>query len=135
MPKRVILFIFVAIGIVSGANLALVVLSTSPYDAGQGVLWSFFLSFFAATSILLGMLWYGLRRFLNRNRRSVFSLVSCMRQAALASMILTLSLLFNSLGILRAWDILPLAFAAVLVEFFFQADKRRHLPTHHEQSE
>src|SRR5690606_32543844 len=82
MPKRVILFTFVAVGIVSGANLALVVLSTSPYDAGQGVLWSFFLSFFAATAIALGMLWYGLRRFLNRNRRSVFSLVSCMRQAA-----------------------------------------------------
>ena len=47
-----------------------------------------------------------------------------MRQAFLGSILITLSLFLHTLHLFQVWDALPLVLAFVLVEFFFQAEKK-----------
>jgi len=61
------------------------------------------------------------------------NLLSSIRQAALISIVILFSLFFNTLGILHLWDMIPLILAAVLIEFFFQAEKRPHAHLEYEE--
>lgn len=128
MRQRVVTFIVIAVAIISTAQLLTTVLSVSPYTASPAVLRLFFLSLFACLTCFGGIIWYAIRRYLIFSRLQP-NLVSCIRQAGLVSLVIVLSLFFNSLSIFRVWDLLPLSIAATLIEFFFQADKapRTHL--------
>ncbi len=125
MRTRIALFILIALGIVSGAQLSSTLLTTSPYSAGRTELWLFFITLYICLTIVLGLIWYGIRHIsLRRGTRP--ALWPAIRQAALLSLVIVLSTFFHTLGIFQFWDIIPLALAAVLIEFFFQAEKKPH---------
>lgn len=121
MKHRVFLFIIIAIAIIGTAQLVSVLVSSSPFTAARSVLWAFFVSLYVSLTLWGGLLWYGIRRVW---RRRSAALASSMRQSALVCMIIVLGLFFNTLGILTIWDVGPLAIAAILIEFFFQAEKK-----------
>jgi hypothetical protein len=125
MRTRIALFVILAVGIISVAQLSSLLVSTSPYGATSSELWLFFISLFFCVTVLVGLVLYGFRYL--RQRRLVKPLLwPSFRQSALASLVITLSLFFNTLAIFQIWNIIPLIIAAVLIEFFFQADKKPH---------
>jgi hypothetical protein len=123
MKNRILLFIIIALAIVSAAQLSTLLISTSPYTATKATLWSFFISAYLALTFWGGLVWYIVRQLVHRRSNS---LLVALRQAALVSMIIVLSFFFNTLGIFTLWDVAPLAIAAILIEFFFQAEKKPH---------
>ena len=123
MSYRVILFFVLAVAIISTAQLSTTVLSSSPYSASTDTLWSFYISAFISLSCILGLILYGIRVRTNRLPQ-VRALLISIRQSALLSLVILLSLFFNTLRILQLWNIVPLILAAILIEFFFQAEKR-----------
>ena len=125
MRERLILFLVCAVAIISGAYLASTVTTNSPYEASSQLLWSFFITLFLFLAATLGIIWYIIRlRIFSKRIPQVF-MVS-LRQATLLSLVITISIFFNTLGIFQTWDILPLCVAAILIEFFFQAEKKAH---------
>ena len=134
MRTRLTLFAIVALAILSAAELSSVLLTVSPYSATSSELWLFFTSLFVLVSTTCGLLWYGVRH-LKPRRGARPSLTASIRQAALFSLIVTLSIFFNTLGIFQLWDVIPLALAAVLIEFFFQAEKKPHATLTYDQTE
>lgn len=122
MRTRQFVFVILALGIVSVAELSVIVTTISPRAATEETYWVFFLSLFLALTSVGSLAWYILKRYLIYRSSSV-RLWPSLRQSALFSLITVLSLFFNSLGILSFWDIIPLIIAAILIEFFFQADK------------
>jgi hypothetical protein len=122
MSQRFAVFFITVIGILSSAGLAVVVMNYLPRTAPGYVLWAFFLSVFGLGTTLGTLIWHIIKRaiFYRLYRPSVW--VS-FRQAALASGLAVTGFFFNSLGIFRVWDMVPLTIAALLIEFFFQADK------------
>lgn len=125
MRTRVALFFILAIGIVSGAQLSSIILTTTPREAEPNDLWLFFISLYVCLTAIVTLLWYGVRH-LRRQRINKPPLFSSFRQAALLCLVFVLSLYFNTLGIFQFWDVIPLAIAAILIEFFFQAEKKPH---------
>lgn len=125
MKTRVILFLVLAVGIISGAQLSSLVLTISPYTARSTELWLFFVSLYLFATAVLSLLWYALRHVRGRRGTSP-SLGASIRQAALLTLVVVISLFFRTLGILQYWDIIPLLAAAILIEFFFQAEKKPH---------
>jgi hypothetical protein len=131
MRKHHLLFFVVTASIVSAAELLSVVLTVQPATATRVELWTFFISLFAALSTSVGLLLYAIRRY--RQKRSLHTaLTSCLRQAALGSLVVVLILFFNTLGVLQVWDIVPLIAAAFLIEFFFQAEKVPRASLHYD---
>lgn len=126
MNKQILLFLILAIGIVSLASLLVIGLSISPYLASREIMWAFFISLQLFITCFFGLLWHNLKK-LFLHHFFTPSLWPSLRQAAIFSAIIVLALFFNSLGILALWDIIPLSISAVLFEFFFQADKSRIL--------
>lgn len=126
MSKQILLFLILAIGIISLASLLVIGLSISPYSASREIMWAFFISLQLFLTSFFSLLWHNLKR-LFIYRFSTPSLWPSVRQAAILAAIIVLSTFFNSLGILALWDIIPLSISAVLFEFFFQADKSRIL--------
>lgn len=103
-------------------ELSVIVTSTSPRTASHTIILTFFISLFGFLTTSLAFLWYGLKRLvLARSKR--IPLLATLRQAALFSLVITLTFFFSSLSVLTVWDIVPLFLATVLIEFFFQADK------------
>ena len=122
MKSRLTIFFIIAIAIISGSEFLVLYTSTSPINAGESTLWAFFISLFLFSTSILTLIWYLFKRQLV-SKFTPPSLFICLRQAGLLCLILTLTLLFQSLGILTIWDSLPLFIAAILLEFFFQAEK------------
>jgi hypothetical protein len=58
-----------------------------------------------------------------------------LRQAALTSFLIVSALFLNSINVFQVWDILPLLLAGILVEFFFQAEKKPHASLRHAAQE
>jgi uncharacterized metal-binding protein len=82
---------------------------------------------FVLLTCMLGLVWYAVKQLKpHRTTTSRPPLGPSVRQAGLVSLILVLLLSFNAFGILHFWNIVPLTIAAVLIEFFFQAEKRPH---------
>ncbi|HSI20619.1 MAG TPA: hypothetical protein VLA04_02850 [Verrucomicrobiae bacterium] len=125
MRTRIALFFLLALGIISSAELTSIVLTLSPYKATPAELWLFFISLYCTSTIVLGFLWQGIR-FVRSHRASHPSLWTSLRQAGLLCLVIILSFFFNTLGIFQFWDVIPLIVAAILIEFFFQADKKPH---------
>jgi hypothetical protein len=133
MRTRLTLFIIIALAIISAAQLSSVMLTVSPLEARSTQLWTFFISLFLLLSSVLGLLWHGVRQL--RFRRGTKPLLSTsLRQSSLLSLITVLALFFNTLGIFQLWDIIPLALAAILIEFFFQAEKKPHATLSYDQA-
>jgi uncharacterized protein HemY len=61
MRTRITLFFLLAAGIVSGAQLSSLLLTTSPYSASKGELWLFFVTLYVSLTVVLGLLWYFVR--------------------------------------------------------------------------
>lgn len=125
MRARIALFVILAVGIISAAQLVSALLTTSPYTASPADLRLFFVSLYLCLTVVLGFVLYGLRQ-LRARRTGALPLWPSFRQAGLVSVVLVLSIFFNTLGIFQFWDVIPLALAAVLIEFFFQAEKKPH---------
>jgi hypothetical protein len=123
--------VIVAAGIISTAQFVSIIGSVSPIGASDSLLWNVFLSAFISFSCIFGIGLYALRRKFRRMSGTV-SLIRSVRQAALGSAVFLLSLFFNTLGILQTWEVIPLIIAAVLIEFFFQAEKRPHATIRYE---
>lgn len=121
MKNRILLFIIIALAIISTAQLSTILLSTSPYTASKATLWTFFISLYLTLTLWGSMVWFLIRRLIHRRAHSLFT---AFRQVALVMMIIILGFFFNTLGIFTLWDIAPLILAAVLIEFFFQAEKK-----------
>lgn len=121
MKDKTTVFITLVVGILAWAEFGGIVTTISPSQASVSVLWIFFICLFTGLSSLMSLVWHPLRRSIHRN--ASLSRLASIRQAALLSLVITLCLFFKSLNILSAWDVLPLAISALLIEFFFQADK------------
>jgi ABC-type nickel/cobalt efflux system permease component RcnA len=134
MHTRLTLFIIVALAILSAAQLSSVTLTVSPRSATSAELWLFFVSLFVLLSTGIGLIWHAARR-LRAKRGGKPVLLTSIRQAGLLSLVVVLSLFFNTLGIFQFWDIIPLVLAAVLIEFFFQAEKKPHATLTYDQTE
>lgn len=122
MKKQIFLFLIIALGIIATAELLSIISTVNPMQTTQEVLWAFFISLFISSSSILSLLWHTVKKvFIYRN--STPWLWTSVRQASLLCLIVTLSLFFNSLGIFSFWEFIPLLISAILIEFFFQADK------------
>jgi len=119
--KNISLFLLFAVAILSGAELAVILTTVSPYSAGQTALWTFFVSLFLCLTTTLSLLLFAIRTQLSYYRTP--SLFVSVRQVGIGAALVVLCLFFNSLSILSLWEIIPLAISAVLIELFFQADK------------
>lgn len=120
--RNLTLFVLLCVGILSVAELTVIVSSVPPSEASRQELYSFFVALAIALGSWGSLVWHGIKsRILYRFNKP--SLLGSVRQALIASTVITLCLFFNSLGILSLWDIVPLVLAAVLIEFFFQAEK------------
>ncbi|MEI6477894.1 MAG: hypothetical protein WCO52_02810 [bacterium] len=126
MRERRILFVLIALGILSSAELFVILTTIAPSGADKQVLWLLFVCLFTSVSIGLSLVWHPVKQTIHRSER--VSRLSSLRQTALISLVLTLVLLFRSLSIFSLWDIIPLAISAILIEFFFQADKTSLTP-------
>lgn len=121
MKDRIFLFLLIAAGIISMAELFVILTTISPLETSTGVLWLFFICLFFSISTILSLLWHPLRSFIH-HRQGLPRWIS-VRQASLVSLVIVLIIFFKSLGILTLWDSVPLVFSIILIEFFFQADK------------
>ena len=133
MKNHIAIFLLIALAIIASAEFTVLVTTVSPFTADREALWAFFVSLFFASASWLSLIWY----FFKKNvlfRLWKPSLWVAVRQASLLCLIIVLSFFFKSLGILSIWDIIPLSVSAVLIEFFFQADKSPIEPLSHELS-
>jgi hypothetical protein len=121
------LFLAIVVGTLGIAELSVLGTSVSPVTATNAELAVFFVSLFAALTGVTGLLWHAVRHALSPRPLHRHSLWTSLRQAALLSLVIVLALLFSSLGILTLWDLMPLAVSALLIEFFFQAEKTSHI--------
>lgn len=126
MPKPHLLFFLLTILILAASELAVVLFTVSPVHATSTVYWTFFGSLFFSLASLLSLTWYGVKRSLIYRSNSV-PMWPAIRQASLLALLVSLSLFLYSLHIASLWDLVPLAIAALLIEFFFQADKTSSL--------
>ena len=122
MKTPILIFLIIATGIISGAELLVILTTVPPATASQGVLWTLFITLFLASTAVFSLLWHGIKAGIIY-RSFTPSLWSSLRQAGIVALLAVLTLFFNSLGVLSIWDILPLSVSAVLIEFFFQAEK------------
>ncbi len=120
------LFTVIAVGIVAGAELVTTVAAVTPAEASQADLWVFFLSLYALLSAASTLIWYTIQRVLSKRRVTTPSFFRCLRQAMLFTGLATFTLFLNSINVFQVWDIFPLIVAGILIEFFFQAEKRPH---------
>ena len=121
MRDRTFLFILIALGLVSTAEFFVIFTTISPAEANTQVFWMFFLCLFVSLSTLMALIWHPIKSWIHRSKH--LSRIASLRQTTLISLVITLSIFFKSLHILTLWDIIPLAISALLIEFFFQADK------------
>ena len=128
MKQSLLLFGIIAVGIIAAAELAVIYTTLSPHQAGRDTLWTFFICLYLTLSSLLTLVWQGIKRYLIY-RYSKPSLTASLRQAAIFSLIIVLAMFFRSLDILSLWDIVPLFISALLIEFFFQANKSDLTPS------
>ena len=130
---RITLFITICVTILAAAEVATIVTSISPLQAGPLQLEMFFTSLWVCLTGIMVFIWHAIKQRAIYRFRNVSILVS-LRQAALFSGLVVLSLFFNALHILTLWDIVPLILSALLIEFFFQAETsvlpRNHEPVH-----
>ena len=122
MKRQALLFLILALGIICTAEWLVIFTSVSPKGAGQQTYWIFFASAFGSLSCIFSLIWYLVKSRLIY-RSSNVSLGIAFRQAVLFSLVIVLTLFFKSLGILALWDLIPIALSAILIEFFFQANK------------
>jgi len=120
--RNIALFLLLALGILSAAELTVVLTTVPPETASRQELWTFFISLGIVIGSWGSLIWHTIKSRLIY-RVNPPALTATVRQAFLFSAVVTLGLFFNSLGILSVWDILPLGLATVLIEFFFQAEK------------
>jgi hypothetical protein len=121
--RNLLLFLLFAVGTLAVAEVAAIVTTTSPYNASESVLSTFYISVFVGSTATLTLLWYWFKKYVVYHYSKTPGLAATLRQAGLFSGIVVLCLFFNSLNILSAWEIIPLLLSAILIEFFFQADK------------
>jgi hypothetical protein len=131
MQHRITLFIILAVGIISTAQLTSLLLTVSPYTASSQSLWAFFITLYFSFTSIFSLVWYWVKRTFGKLKHTV-SFFACIRQVALVGLVLILAFFFSSLEIFQVWDIIPLVIAAVLIEFFFQADKKPHATLEYE---
>ena len=128
--QRIFIFILICITVLSGAEVATIVTSVTPLQASSTHIGFFFGSLWLFLTGIATFIWHPIKQRVVYRFRSISFFVS-LRQATLFSALLVLALFFNALRILTLWDILPLAFSTLLIEFFFQADTSV-LPRNHE---
>lgn len=122
MRNRVVIFLLFALSVLATSEFVVVFTTISPLSGGEEVYIAFFASLFLMLTTISSLIWYSIKRYLIY-RRITPSLFTCVRQCALICSIIVLALFFNSLSILSFWDIAPLFISAILIEFFFQAEK------------
>ena len=122
MRQPTLVFCIIGIGVLSFAELISLSTTVAPHSASYSELWAFFISLLGACTFLLLAVWHTLKKSLVFRGTQPVLFVS-IRQASLFSLVIVLSVFFNTLHILSVWDVLPLTVSAVLIEFFFQADK------------
>lgn len=122
-----ILFVILVVGILSTAELSVIVMTVPPASADAQVLWVLFIALFLSLSCAFSLAWHSLKKIIHRSK--TLSRLISLRQAALVAGMITVGAFLKSLGILSPWDLIPLIASAVLIEFFFEADKR---PSYHE---
>jgi len=125
MRQATLLFFIILVGAVAGAEFAVVATTVAPKTANQAELWTFFTCLFVTASVVLTLIWHLLRIIL-RFRGFRPPLWVSLRQATIFSLVVVLGLFFKSLSVLSLWDVFPLIVSAVLIEFFFQAEKSSH---------
>ena len=128
-------FGIIALGVVAAAQLFSVTASSVPLEASRAELWTFFISLWITLATGIAGIWHGLRITIFRRRMRSTGFLISYRQALLLAGVITITGFMNSLELLQAWDIIPLIIAAVLLEFFFQAQKVPHAHLHHDSPE
>jgi hypothetical protein len=122
MRQPTLIFCIIGIGVLSIAELVSLSTTVAPHSASNSELWAFFISLFGTCTCILFGLWYIIKKSIAFKGPQPKIFIT-LRQASLFSLVIVLSLFFNSLHILSIWDIVPLLVSAVLIEFFFQAEK------------
>ncbi len=133
LSSSVVWFVFIIISVIAGALLFSIVNAGSPSQASTLTLWAVFGSFTLVLTAGISLLWHMLRLLWSKRGLHVPKFLTSVRQSFLFSLLLTLSLFLNSLNLFQVWDALPLVIALILVEFFFQAEKRPHASLSYEK--
>ncbi len=122
--NRLLLIILGIAGVVAATQVVSIATTVVPNQASTAVLWTFFISLWVCTSIVCALaIHLGKRLTLQRHvLRRPFTI--SLRQGTLLAGVLVISRFFTFIHILSAWDIIPLIAAAILIEFFFQAEKK-----------
>lgn len=124
IQRSIVAFALAVIVIIASALIFGIVTSTPPADATSATLWTLFVSLWLWLSAIGGGVWHLVRRRFFLKGTRIPRAAASFRQAALAMGVFTLCLTLNYFGLFQIWDAVPLAIAALLVEFFFQAEKR-----------
>lgn|GEM_PF-3909631 len=119
-------FIFAATSIIAAALLFSVAVSTTPDSASQGTHWLFFMSLLVTMTAIFSCIWHLFRKFALQHFNANPKFWVSVRQSFLFSGLVCLSLFLHTLSLFEIWDAFPLLLAFLLLEFFFQAEKRPH---------
>lgn len=116
-------FIILCIFTISVAGISVIVTSYAPETAPKSALILLYISIAGLGSTLFGSIIHLLKVIIG-SRFFVPNVWVSMRQGFFFSIILTVTILLNTLKILSVLEIVPIAIALILLEFFFQADKK-----------
>ena len=100
-------------------SFVLVLYQMSPFSQPFLALGLFYASLFVALSGTFSMVFYGLRRWANKNEIHNRHLNASIRQGILVSVMLVVGLGFQRLKILTWWDGLLLLGIVLMIEFWF----------------
>ncbi len=124
MSQRFYQFLVFLLAAIATAQLVVIVTSLSPFLNGKDVVWGFFLSLFFSLLGWITLIWHAVKSRIHRSE--TISLLVSFRQALLFSAVTVVSVFFYTIQVLSIWDLIPLVFSALLLEFFFQANKTSH---------
>lgn len=126
ISSSILSFSFVAVSVVAAALLFSIVVSTTPAHASQGTLWLFFISLVLTATSVFTCVWHVIRKFALKRWNAHPKFSESIRQSFLLASLVCLCLFLHTLDLFQVWDAFPLFLAFLLVEFFFQAEKRPH---------
>lgn len=116
-------FIILCIFTLSAAGFSVIVTSYSPETTSRAAFILLYVSIAGLGSTVLGTLIHLFKKIIG-SRFFIPNIWVSIRQGFFLSIIITVAILLNTLKILSVLEIVPIAIALILLEFFFQADKK-----------
>ncbi len=123
--KRYLLSMSLATAI-AWAAWAMVLVLVSPEEVGMGGVLLFFVSLFLALIGTFSLVGLALRFLLLKKEMVYYQVVNSFRQAALLAILIDLSLVLQSFGLLTWWNFLLFVVGLGILELFFLQDQTQY---------